>query len=57
MISVFTALHYLNAFCDSGIGKETAHLLSFRRGKIILACKDMEKAEKARGKYTYYRKI
>jgi NAD(P)-dependent dehydrogenase (short-subunit alcohol dehydrogenase family) len=54
---VFTALHYLNAFCGSGIGKETAHLLSFRRGKIILACKDMEKAEKARGKYTYYRKM
>ena len=59
MISVcyITLSKWRHTLCGSGIGKETARLLSFGGGKIILACRDMEKAQKVRGEYTDYRKI
>ncbi len=35
---------------NSGIGKETAIDLALRGGRIILACRDLEKAALAKGK-------
>lgn len=40
--------------CTSGIGKETAQNLANRGARVIMACRNVEAAEKVKGNYIIY---
>lgn len=40
--------------CTSGIGKETAKELAKRGARVVMACRNMEAAEKIKGELLWY---